>query len=415
MSNLRHAGGDERAQPGLHGVRIGRIAGVMVTMDWSLLIIFGLITLALAGGLLPSWHPDWGALVTWLTAAVAAALFLVSVLVHELAHAVVGRRLGVRVRHITLFVLGGLAHMESEPRTWRAELGMALAGPLMSLALGVGSLVLAGLVAGPIELDPADPTKAIARLGPVATVLFWLGPVNILLGLFNLVPGFPLDGGRVLRALLWGLTGDLLAATRWAAGAGRVFGWVLIASGFAMILGLRVPLLGSGPVAGVWIALIGWFLNSAAVMSLRRVVAEQWLGGVPASKVMERDFVAIPPGLSVRALIDEHLIGTSHRVFPVVDDGQLLGLVCVADLRKVSREEQALTPVSAVMTPLVQLQVLGPSDTAGSALDRLTQHGVNQLPVVDQGRLLGLVSREDILTWLALRRGGSGESMQQPF
>jgi len=408
MSDSDPAGSGERPQPGVHGVRVGRIAGIVITLDWSLLIIFALITLALAGGLLPAWHPDWGPVTVFLTAAAAAVLFLASVLAHELAHALVGRQLGVTVRHITLFVFGGMAHMEGEPRTWRAELGMALAGPLMSLALAAAFLALAGVVAGPMDIDPEDPVKSIAGLGPVATVLLWLGPVNMLLGLFNLVPGFPLDGGRVLRALLWGLTGDLLAATRWAAGAGRLFGWVLIGSGFAMILGAHVPMLGSGPVAGLWIALIGWFLNNAAIMSLRRVVVEQWLGGVPASRVMERDFVTVPPDLSVRALIDEHLIGTSRRVFPVVEQGRLAGLVCLADLGKVAPEAQARTTVAALMTPLAELKVLAPSDKAGEALDRLTEHGVNQLPVVEDGRLLGLVSREDILTWLAVRRGGVG-------
>jgi len=405
MSHGTDTDADRGYRPGGKGVRLGRIAGVTVTLDWSLLIIFVLITLGLAGGLLPTWHPDWGLPTIVLTAAAAAVLFLASVLVHELSHAIVGRRLGVTVRHITLFVFGGMAHMEGEPRTWRAELGMAIAGPITSLALGVGFLMLAGLLAGPIEVDPDKPLEAVAKLGPLTTILFWLGPVNILLGLFNMVPGFPLDGGRVLRAVLWGLSGDLLRATRWAATAGQAFGWLLIASGFAMILGARVPVFGSGPVAGLWIALIGWFLNNAAIMSVRRAIMEHGLGDVPASRVMERDFQTVGPDIKVRELIEEHLIGTSRRVFPVVEQGRLQGLVCLADLGKVPRDRQAQTPVSEIMTPLRELKTLTPGDKASTAMERLSEHGINQLPVVEDGRVLGLVSREDILTWLALRRG----------
>jgi Zn-dependent protease len=279
-------------RPGVRpsGLRLGRLLGVEVTLDWSLLIIFLLLTLTLSAGILPVWHPDWGGLTVLLTAVAAAVLFLASVLVHELSHAVVGRRLGISVGQITLFVFGGMAHMKNEPRTWRAELGMAIAGPLTSLVLGFVSLYLAGLVGGPMEFDPEHPMEAVSALNPLATILFWLGPINIMLGLFNMVPGFPLDGGRVLRALLWGLSGDLLRATRWAAFGGQAVAWLLIASGFAMIFGIQVPLFGSGPVAGLWIALIGWFLNNAALMSYQRVVLQQTLGDLLVTRVMQKDF-----------------------------------------------------------------------------------------------------------------------------
>jgi Zn-dependent protease/CBS domain-containing protein len=404
----RENGGKSGPAPrgfGERGVRLGRIAGIRVTLDWSLLIIFALITLMLSGGLLPAWHPDWGGFTVLVTAAAAAVLFLASVLAHELSHAIVGRRLGVRIERITLFVFGGMAHMEDEPRTWQAELGMALAGPIASLLLGVFFLYLAGVISGPVEVNPEEPLETLSRLSPLATILFWLGPVNIILGLFNMIPGFPLDGGRVLRAILWGATGDLVRATSWAAAAGQGVAWLLIASGFAMILGVRVPVFGSGPVAGLWIALIGWFLNNAALTSSRRLILQQGLGDLPVRRVMHTDFVAVPPDVLVQDFIDERLLGSSQRAFPVIDDGQLLGIVCLADVRKLGREDRVATRINEIMTPAAELQTLSPAEKASDALDRLTQAGVNQILVVEDGMPLGMVTREDLLKWLTLNRG----------
>ncbi len=380
--------GNRQAQA--RGVRLGRVAGVMVQLDWSLLIIFALITLALAGGPLPAWHPDWGRATVWLTAVTAAVLFLVSVLAHELAHAIVGRRLGIQVRQVTLFVFGGMAHMEDEPESWHAELAMAIAGPITSLVLGALCIYLSALMAGPIAVDPADPAAALAQLSPLATIFFWLGPINILLGVFNMVPGFPLDGARVLRALLWGLLGDLLRATRWAAAAGEGFAWLLIGSGIAMILGLSVPIFGSGPVAGLWLALIGWFLNHAALTGYQQAMGRQTLGDLPVTRVMHRDFIEVAPSSTVQDFIDAHLLESSQRVFPVVEGGQLLGLVGLADVRRLDRGRRVETQVAEIMTPTGRLHRLTPTDKAIDALKYLAEHRVNQIPVVTaEGGLLG--------------------------
>jgi len=384
------------------GLRLGRVAGVEVRLDWSLLIVFTLIALALAGGLLPRWHPDWGQAKVLATAIAAAVLFLASILLHELAHAVVGRRLGVEIRRITLFVFGGMAHMEAEPRTWQAELGMAIAGPLASLGLGLLFLILAQVIAGPIALDPEDPARSLAQVGPVATLLLWLGPVNIILGLFNLVPGFPLDGGRVLRAVLWGLTGDLTRSTLLAATVGQAFSWVLIGLGFAMMLGLRVPIFGSGALGGLWLALIGWFLGNAARQSWQGRLIEDRLGSLPVSRVMHHDYREVEPDLSVLELVDQGFLALSYRAYPVVAQGELRGLVSLEDVRRIGRDQWAATRVADIMTPLDRLYAVGPTDSASRALKLLAEQGVNQLPVVDRGRILGLVTREDILKWMAL-------------
>ncbi|MFA7386954.1 MAG: site-2 protease family protein, partial [Thiohalobacteraceae bacterium] len=240
-----------------NGFHLGRIAGIDVRVDWSLSIIFFLISFSLAVGLFPAWHPDWGPGISWLTALVAALAFFASVLAHELSHALVGRAQGIEVKRITLFIFGGMAHMENEPRAWKAELWMAIVGPITSLVLGLLFLALTWSSLDPGTVDPENPAALFAALAPVPTVLLWLGNINIVLAVFNMVPGFPLDGGRVLRALLWGVTGDMRRATRWASQAGQMFAWILIGTGVAMMLGIQVPFFGSGVLPGLWLAFIG--------------------------------------------------------------------------------------------------------------------------------------------------------------
>ena len=385
-----------------NGLRVGRIAGIDIHLDWSLLIIFSLVTLSLGGGLFPAWHPDWGSGVRWGTALAAAVLFFASVLVHELSHALVGRAQGMEINRITLFIFGGMAHLEREPHRWRAELWMAGVGPLTSLVLGVLFLILADLAAGPVPIDPENPAPGLAQLSPLATLLLWLGPVNIVLGVFNLVPAFPLDGGRVLRALLWGRSGDLRTATRHASRIGQGFAWLLMAAGVAMVLGLRVPFFGSGLVNGVWITFIGWFLNNAAMMSYRQLLVRETLDDVPVARVMRRDFVSLPPEVPLAAVVDDYFLTTDQRGFPVVEGGRLLGMLCLEDVKRVPREQWATTPARAVMTPLDRITQLSPGEDAAEALHALTRRAVNQLPVVEDGQVRGFVRREDILRLLSL-------------
>jgi Zn-dependent protease len=382
------------------GFRVGQVAGIAIHVDLSLVIVFSLITFALGNGLFPSWHPEWGPLVTWATALAAAFLFFVSILIHELSHALVGRAQGIPVNAITLFVFGGVAQLEREPHTWRAELWMAIAGPITSLVLGMLFLFLGGMFAGPVDLE--DGERALAALNPIATLLFWLGPVNIILAVFNLVPGFPLDGGRVLRAILWGITNDLLRATQWASRLGQAFAWFLIMIGIGMLLGLHVPVLGGGFFTGMWLALIGWFLNNAALMSYRQLLVSEVLQDVPVSRLMRRDLLTVYPEMPIDTLVDERLMRSDQRAFPVIEDGDLLGLVCLQDIRSIPRHEWNTTSVGDIMTPANQLATISIDADAAQALQRLSREGVNQLPVIDDGELEGLVRREDILKWLSL-------------
>lgn len=383
------------------GVRLGRIAGIEIIGDWSLLVIFSIIAFGLATGVFPGWHPEWGAGLAWATAFGAAVLFFASLLVHELSHALVGRLAGMQVRRITLFMFGGIAHLESEPRSWGGELVMAAVGPLTSFVLGV-LFLLAGMAAGPIALDPENPGEALAALSPLATLLFWLGSVNLLLAVFNLVPGFPLDGGRVLRALLWGATGNLRKATRWASRAGQLFAWLLMGTGALMLFGVVVPVLGGGPIGGLWLMFIGWFLNNAAVMGYRQLVVTQTLEDVPVARVMQTRLARVDPDLPVRQLAEERMMASGQRVLPVERGGEFLGLVSLSDLQKSEPRAWERMTAREIMTPVARLACIGPGEEASEALAELGRRGVNQLPVVQDGKLLGLVRREDILKWLSL-------------
>jgi CBS domain-containing protein len=280
---------------------------------------------------------------------------------------------------------------------------MAIVGPLTSIVLGIVFLLVAGAAGGLPPNAATDPSAALAGLDPITTILLWLGPVNILLGLFNLIPGFPLDGGRVLRSILWAATDNFRRATRWAAGVGQVVAWLLILTGIAMIFGVQVPFFGSGFVGGLWLAFIGWFLSSAAIQSEQQLVLHDVLEGVPASRLMRSNVPTVPPTISVAELVHRYVMGTDERAFPVMDGDRLVGLVTLEDIRKVAREEWDTTSANAIMTPAEELTSVTPQTDAAEALDKLQQRDVRQLPVVSEGHLVGMVRRRDIMRWLQLQ------------
>jgi Zn-dependent protease len=389
-------GGRRTASP-LRGIRFGRVAGIELLADWSLIIIFVLVLVNLGLGVFPAWHPDWSPALVWGVAFGAAVLFFVSVLLHELSHALVGRAFGIPVRRITLFIFGGMAHTECEPPSPKAELLMAAAGPITSIGIGVAaSAGAAALMDGSLDATTTDPLTVLATLGPVGTLLLWLGPINILLGVFNLVPGFPLDGGRVLRAALWAATKDLEKATRWASWGGQLVGWLLIALGIT-------SLFAGGLGQGLWLMLIGWFLLNAARASYRQTVVEHVLSGAHVSELMRRSVDSVPPELPVSALVSDHVMRTDQQCFPVVIEGHLEGLVCLHDVRRLPRQQWDTTPVERVMTPSHELVTVTADQPATDALRKLSEREVDQVPVVERdGSLLGLVRRQDILRWLSL-------------
>ena len=221
----------------------------------------------------------------WSTAVAAALLFFVSVLLHELAHSLVAQSQGVPVRSITLFLFGGVSDIQREPPSPRAEFLITIVGPITSFVIGVILSLLAGINANLLD-TMAGSSSAMAGLSPLSTMLLWLGSINILLAVFNLIPGFPLDGGRVLRSILWAISGNLRRATRWASGVGQAVAWLFIFAGIMMVFGTDIPFLGTGLINGLWLAFIGWFLNSAALQSYRQVVIHDMLHGVPVARIM---------------------------------------------------------------------------------------------------------------------------------
>ncbi|MCW8193560.1 CBS domain-containing protein [Proteobacteria bacterium 005FR1] len=393
-------------EPGQRGLRLGTFFGITVMLDWTLLIVATLIATTMAMGPLAQWHDDWSAALLWLVGLGAAVLLFASVLIHEFSHALTARHYGTRVERITLFIFGGMAHMEEEAKHWRAELLIAAVGPVTSIVLGILFFVAAGFAADPGAMENQSPEEVFAALSPWTTLLFWAGNVNIILALFNLVPAFPLDGGRMLRAVLWGSTGNFVQATRWAASGGRFFGWVLITAGIAMILGIPVPLFGTGLVGGLWLIFIGWFLSRVAMLSYQEAGLKDSLAQVPVSEIMRTQFDYLSPQHSVDQLVEEYLLPRGQRGFPVLDQGELVGMVSFEDVRRIPREQWPQTRVGNVMTGREKLKTLTANDDSFHALSELSSTGVNQMPVLRDRRVVGLLQREDVLRWLQLYRPG---------
>jgi predicted transcriptional regulator len=284
---------------------------------------------------------------------------------------------------------------------------MALVGPLTSLVLGGLLLLIGGSAVGPVG-SIADATQIVAQLSPLTTLVLWLGSINLTLGIFNLIPGFPLDGGRVLRSILWAISGNLHRATRWASSVGQLIAWAMILSGIGMVFGLQVPFFGTGFVGGVWLAFIGWFLNSASTQSYQQLVVHDILEGVGVDRVMRADPPTVPANSSVGDLVHDHVMKVDDYGFPVLDGGRLAGIVTLDDVRKVTRDNWDTVTVREIMTPSDRLITVSPEDDAAEALDKLTQNDVRQLPVVRGGELIGLLRRRDIIKWLQLHAEVSG-------
>src|SRR6266508_580737 len=341
----------------MSGFRLGKFFGVNVNIDWSWLLIFVLVSWSLAS-MFGQAHPEWTTFTQLGLALVAALLFFLSVLAHELAHSLVANARKHPVRSITMFLFGGVSNIQKEPTTPWNEFIITIVGPLTSLILG-GLFLLLG-TGGAIlnNVLMSNPLGTLSRLGPLSTIFFWLGSVNILLGFFNLIPGFPLDGGRVLRSILWGLTHDLVKATRWASLVGQFVAWVLIVSGISMIFGTTIPFLGSGVFNGMWIVFMGWFLQNAASQSYRRLLIQDILEDVPVKRMMLTDVPAIPGNMTAETLVNHHIVGSDNREFIVSENEELVGLVTIDDIRKLPPEARHDTPVREIMTPPKNLKSL---------------------------------------------------------
>jgi Zn-dependent protease/CBS domain-containing protein len=364
--------------------RLFTIRGIEVGVHYSWLIIFALLTWSL-GGFAFRQVPgvELAEVEYWILAVVAALLLFVSVLIHELAHSFMAQARGLAAKSITLFIFGGVSNLGGEAKKPSTEFLVAIVGPLTSFALAIPAALVWAATWG------AEPR--------IALVAGYLAIINVILGLFNLVPGFPLDGGRVLRAILWTTTGSLRRATEGAATVGKIIAWGLFGFGLFRILGTG-DLFG-----GMWMAAIAWFLHNAASSSVQQVVFETRMRRVRARDIARADETAVPPGLSVGELIDEYLLPRNRRAMPVVDNDRLVGIVTVSDLRQVPVAERGRVSVAHVMGGTAGLVTIGANEPVQRAVELLTEHDFEQLPVLEDGRLHGMLTRADVMRQLQLR------------
>lgn len=356
---------------------LGRIAGVRVGLNWSVLIIFALIAGSLALGFLPQMHPDVDPIVHWISAVITAVVFLASLLAHEVAHAVVAIRNGLEVQGITLWLFGGVAKLESEAEDPAAELRIAGIGPLVSVLLAVafGSLAFAGSAAG--------------WPGVVVEVIAWLALINLVLAVFNLVPASPLDGGRILRAFLWWRRGDPVSAAVTAAKAGRIFGFVLIALGL-------VQFAFTGALGGLWLVLIGWFLTTAAGAEQQHARLQGALGDLRVRDVMTPEPTVVPWDLTVERFVEEFVFGHRYSTFPVVGGDRRVGLMTLNRVKDVPPSDRPHRSLHGVACPPDEVATASPDEDLVDVLPRMSGCADGRVVVVDDGRVVGILSPRDV-------------------
>lgn len=359
--------------------RLGRIAGIDVGVNWSVLVIVWLLAWSLAVGYLPTAEPGYRPVEYWLVGIAAAVVFLASLLAHEMGHALVAVRSGVGVHGITLWLFGGVSKLDSEATNPDDELRIALVGPAVSLGIAGAAAALAGVLAA---LDA--PGLAVAAFA-------WLATINVVLGVFNLAPAAPLDGGRVLRAILWRRRGDHLSATLSAATAGRVFGYALIGLGLLQAaLGLLV--------GGLWMVFLGWFLLSAARAEQTHAVVMEGLAGVQVRQVMTAEPVVVDAGLSVEQLLDDVVMQHRCSAFPVVDrNGSVRGLLTLSRVKELDPAHRASTTVGDLATPLDEVVRSRPEEPVVDLIPRLGASPDGRSLVFDRGELVGILTPTDVV------------------
>jgi Zn-dependent protease/CBS domain-containing protein len=361
-----------------HTIPLGRVLGIPIGLDYSWFLIFALVTWMLASSYYPAEFRNWPPILYWLTGAITAIMLFVSVLLHELGHSVIALRYKIPVRSITLFIFGGVAQIGAEPPSAIAEIFIATAGPIVSLALA-----LLFTVAKPVT----------AGLEPLWGLVKYLAYINFALVLFNLIPGFPLDGGRVFRAVVWAVTKNLRRATLTAANVGRFFGFLFIFFGIWQVFAGN---LGNG----LWIAFIGWFLDNAASAQIQQVMFQGLLAGHTVAQAMSSHCIAIPAELTLQRLVDEHILSGGQRCFLVNRGSDPVGLMTLHQMRIVPRGEWKTTSAAQAMLPLDKLMRISPDKELWTALQQMDRDGVNQLPVMTNNQVVGMLSREDVITFL---------------
>lgn len=364
-----------------HSWRLGRVAGIDIMIDSSWLVIFILFTWVLASSYFPQRYPGWPVSQYFIMGVITCLLIFGSVLVHEFAHSLVAIRQGERVHSITLFILGGVAQITDEPKQPFKEFLMALVGPVSSFFMAIFFFVLSFLLKG-VSL-------------PLSASAAYLSIINTALAIFNLLPGFPMDGGRILRSILWKVTGNLKKATKIASRTGQGFAFFLIFLGILQIM--------RGTISGFWLVFVGWFLHSAAVRGYQNIMVDATLKGVRAEDLMNKNFKTVTSDLCVKELVDDYILKKKERVFLVVDEDKLKGIVCMEDVKRVPQEKRSQMHVGEIMTPKEKLEAVTRDADGRKILRSLTTRNIHQIPVMDGEKIAGIICRSDILQYIQFR------------
>lgn len=361
---------------------LGRVFGIPIRLDVSWFLVLALFTWTLAVSYFPKEFKGWPVFQYWVVGAVAALVLFGSVLLHELAHSLIALRYKITVRGITLFIFGGIAEITTEPPYAAAEFWIAIAGPLASFALAFFFRLLQTFFAG------MTPLLALAR---------YLAIINGSIALFNLIPGFPLDGGRIFRAFLWKLTRDFQKATLMAAAMGRAMAFLFLPFGVWQILAGNI-------IGGFWIVLIGLFLDHAAISQLQQQQTHKLLAGHTVFQAMDQSYMAISADATLRHLVDDYILDKGKRAFLVESGGNIVGLLTIHQIQKVPQSEWSITKVSQAMLCVDQLKVVQPGTALWTALEAMDRAGVNQLPVIEEGRVMGMLTREGVISYIRTLR-----------
>jgi Zn-dependent protease/CBS domain-containing protein len=362
---------------------LGRIRGIEIELNASWFVIFGLVTFTLANSFFPQNYPEWSGVTRWVLGGGMAIMLFVSVLLHELSHSLVSIGLGIDVKKISLFIFGGVAQIEKEPDEPIKELKIAIAGPLMSLAIAITSLVAVILLGsfGAPEI--------------VTVPLVYISNVNFVLAIFNMVPAFPLDGGRVLRAIIWKTKGSLETATRIASAAGGAFGYMLIFLGVFWVLTGNI-------INGIWFAFIGWFINQASQSSYQNMIMSDMFGKIKVKQFMSDGVITVDYNVSVQDMVDRYIYKYKYSSFPVKKGEAVIGVINIDRVRDTDKDMWTITTVEQISEKLKEELVVSPEDTVSTAMGKLFSNGIGRVLVMDGEKLVGIVSRTDILNHIRI-------------
>lgn len=360
--------------------KIGQIMGIPIRLHFSWFVFFGLITLALAKGYFPHERPELPVTTYWLMGTIAASLLFMSVIIHELSHSFIAKKYNIPISSITLFIFGGVAQMKKEPASPKAEFNMAIAGPFSSYVLALIFFLL---------------FKLFADYPVIKAIASYLFMMNLVLGTFNLIPGFPMDGGRVLRAWLWEKSGDYLSATRKASKAGQRIAIFFIFFGFITFF--------AGYAGGIWFILIGWFLYTAAQSSYQQATVRGILAGVKVRDVMASEVITVSSDISLSELVDNYFLVHGYGGFPVIDRGKLIGIISLKEIKEVPKDKWHDTSAKEVMQAFDDSLLLSEDDDVSKILERMIQEDKGRFVVLSNNKLIGLITRSGIAKYLQIK------------